>query len=152
VDTEDLVEDPTGTISVAILKAVATTPVAIPTGMTTYGLDIVVKFGAVRRLLWQSRFGPLTFEGSKHFTTEGGNIPSLFTFLRFHTNYGHSGYAGGQGYGGGGGGNVNGFSGGSYGGGNGYGSGGQGGDRMSNLGAGLKQQHWGKSPKSPYRA
>lgn len=62
VDTEDLVEDPTGTISVAILKAVATTPVAIPTGMTTYGLDIVVKFGAVRRLLWQSRFGPLTFE------------------------------------------------------------------------------------------
>jgi hypothetical protein len=32
-----------GTITVAILKAAATTPVAIPTGMTTYGVDIVVK-------------------------------------------------------------------------------------------------------------
>jgi len=38
-----VVEDLTGTIMVAIL---ATTPVAIPTGMTTYGLDIVVKLDA----------------------------------------------------------------------------------------------------------
>jgi hypothetical protein len=58
----DLVEDPTGTITVAILKTARTTPVAIPTGMTTYGLDIVVKFGAVRHLLWRCRSGLFTFE------------------------------------------------------------------------------------------
>jgi hypothetical protein len=43
-----------GTIMAAILKAAATTPVAIPMGMTTYGLDIVVKSDAVRCLLWRS--------------------------------------------------------------------------------------------------
>ena len=36
-----------GTIHTA---AAITTPVAIPTGMTTYGLDIVVKFDAFRCL------------------------------------------------------------------------------------------------------
>lgn len=36
-----------------ILKAAATTPVAIPMGMTTYGLDIVVKFCAFRYLSWR---------------------------------------------------------------------------------------------------
>jgi hypothetical protein len=46
---------------------------------------------------------------------------------------------------GGGGGNVNGYSGGGYGGGGGGGYGGGGGDRMSNLGAGLQKQNWGKS-------
>lgn len=35
-----------GTIMDAILITATTTPVDIPTGMTTYGLDIVVKFGA----------------------------------------------------------------------------------------------------------
>jgi len=55
VDTEAEAEDevvveegedtPTGTI---IMAAAVTTPVAIPTGMTTYGLDIVVKFDAFR--------------------------------------------------------------------------------------------------------
>jgi hypothetical protein len=53
-----LVEVPTGTITVAILKAAETTPVAIPMGMTTYGIDIVVKFDAVRYLLWRSRSAP----------------------------------------------------------------------------------------------
>jgi hypothetical protein len=43
-----------GTIMVAILMAAATTPVDIPMGMTTYGLDIVVKFDAVRCRLWRS--------------------------------------------------------------------------------------------------
>jgi hypothetical protein len=48
---------------------------------------------------------------------------------------GHGGGYGGGGYGGG------------YGGGRGGGfGGGAGGDRMSNLGAGLKKQDWGKSP------
>lgn len=38
-------EDLMGTIMDAILTAATTTPVDIPMGMTTYGLDIVVKFG-----------------------------------------------------------------------------------------------------------
>ncbi len=46
--TEALVEDLMGTIMVAIPTAATTTPVAIPMGMTTYGLDIVVKFSALR--------------------------------------------------------------------------------------------------------
>lgn len=52
-----------------------------------------------------------------------------------------NGYSGGGGYGGGGGGygGSNGYSGGGGGGG---GYGGAAGDRMSNLGAGLKEQHW----------
>ena len=45
---EDVEEEeeaiPTGTI----LAVAETTPVAIPTGMKTYGLDIVVKFDASR--------------------------------------------------------------------------------------------------------
>lgn len=56
-----------------------------------------------------------------------------------HSGYGGGGYSGGGGYGGGGyGGGSNGYSGG----GGGYGGGGAGGDRMSNLGAGLKQQNF----------
>ncbi|CAG8071271.1 unnamed protein product [Penicillium salamii] len=51
------------------------------------------------------------------------------------------GYSGGGGYGGGGGG-YGGGGGGYGGGGGGYGGGGAGGDRMSNLGAGLKNQDW----------
>lgn len=39
-----------GTIMDAILTAATITPVDIPTGMTTYGLDIVVKFGAINFL------------------------------------------------------------------------------------------------------
>lgn len=43
---EEVVEEviPTGTV----LAVAETTPVAIPTGMKTYGLDIVVKFNASR--------------------------------------------------------------------------------------------------------
>ena len=62
MDMEVVVADPTGTIMVAILKAAATTPVDIPTGMTTYGLDIVVKFDAVRCFLWRTSSAPLTSE------------------------------------------------------------------------------------------
>ncbi|KAE9374463.1 p68 RNA helicase [Stipitochalara longipes BDJ] len=67
-----------------------------------------------------------------------------YDYGRDSRNY-SSGYSNGGGYGqsggyGGGNGNVNGYSG--YSAGNGYGGGGQGGDRMSNLGAGLKQQNW----------
>ncbi|KAK7614831.1 ATP-dependent RNA helicase dbp2 [Phyllosticta paracitricarpa] len=58
--------------------------------------------------------------------------------------YGGSRGGGGGGGGGGGYGNGNGYSGGggAGGGGGGYGGGGYGGDRMSNLGAGLKAQNW----------
>ncbi|EER40016.1 ATP-dependent RNA helicase DBP2 [Histoplasma capsulatum H143] len=65
---------------------------------------------------------------------------------------GGGGYSRGGGYGGGSHGNSNGYSHGhssggygSYGGAGGYG-GGTGGDRMSNLGAGLKTQNWGDGP------
>jgi ATP-dependent RNA helicase DDX5/DBP2 len=58
-----------------------------------------------------------------------------------------SGGYGGGGYSNGSGGNVNGFQSGGYGGGNSYG--GQGGDRMSNLGAGLQKQNWGRFHKIP---
>jgi hypothetical protein len=40
-------DTPTGTIHI---HAAITTPVATPTGMTTYGLVIVVKFSATRSL------------------------------------------------------------------------------------------------------
>ncbi|PGH27063.1 ATP-dependent RNA helicase DBP2 [Polytolypa hystricis UAMH7299] len=66
-------------------------------------------------------------------------------------SHGRDSYGGGNSRGGGYGGGSNGFSngngysgggGGGYGGGGSYGGGGGGGDRMSNLGAGLKQQDW----------
>jgi uncharacterized membrane protein YgcG len=128
-----VVEDLTGTITVATL---ATTPVAIPTGMTTYGLDIVVKLDAAAssaRSTFERRWAPQ-------------RLVSFIYILHRHLltdcsgGYGQSGGYGGNG-------NVNGYSG--YSAGNGYGGGGQGGDRMSNLGAGLKQQNWGKQLKSP---
>lgn len=72
-----------GTITVAILMVVATTPVAIPTGMTTYGLDIVVKFDAVRCLLWRGRSAPLTLSDAEIFIPEGGNIPYFYMFIIF---------------------------------------------------------------------
>ncbi|KKY27305.1 putative atp-dependent rna helicase dbp2 [Diplodia seriata] len=55
-----------------------------------------------------------------------------------YSNGGGGGYGGSNGYSGGGGG----YGGGGYGGGGGGYGGGGGGDRMSNLGAGLKQQNW----------
>jgi hypothetical protein len=75
----DLVEVPTGTITAAILKAAETTPVAIPMGMTTYGLDIVVKFDAVRYLLWQSRSAPAHFRATaRHPPRKATTIPHFF--------------------------------------------------------------------------
>ena len=66
--------------------------------------------------------------------------------LTFGCYYRRNGYSGGSnGYSNGDGGygsSSNGYGGGSYGGGFG---GGAGGDKMSNLGAGLKTQQWGKS-------
>jgi hypothetical protein len=56
VVTETLGEDQMGTKMVAIL---GTTSVAIPTGMITYGLDIVVKFDAVCYFLWRDQSTPL---------------------------------------------------------------------------------------------
>lgn len=71
--------------------------------------------------------------------------PLVLTFSRSYSNGGGYG-GGGGGYGGGGyGGGGGGYGGGGYGGGGG-GFGGGGGDRMSNLGAGLKNQSYGKWP------
>jgi ATP-dependent RNA helicase DDX5/DBP2 len=61
----------------------------------------------------------------------------------------HDRFSGGNGYSNGGGGGG-GYGGGSYGGGGGGGFGGAGGDRMSNLGAGLKTQDWGRFPLTQY--
>lgn len=63
--------------------------------------------------------------------------PFVLTLSRSYSNGGGGGYGGG-GYGGGGGG----YGGGGYDGGGGFGGGG--GDRMSNLGAGLRNQSYGK--------
>ena len=66
---------------------------------------------------------------------------NFFSGSNGYSNGGSNGYSNGSG--GGYGGSTNGYSGGGgYGGGS-FG-GGAGGDRMSNLGAGLKTQHWGK--------
>ena len=66
-----------------------------------------------------------------------GSLPLLTICERSNTNGysggGTNGYSNGGSYGGGGGGS---YGGGSFG-------GGAGGDKMSNLGAGLKTQHWG---------
>ena len=72
----------------------------------------------------------------RHLISFHVHIIHRHVLTRCSGGYGQSG-----GYGGGNG-NVNGYSG--YSAGNGYGGGGQGGDRMSNLGAGLKQQNWGE--------
>jgi hypothetical protein len=45
-DVEEVVDIPTGTIIMA--AAAVTTPVATPMGMTTYGLESVVKLDAFR--------------------------------------------------------------------------------------------------------
>ncbi len=75
-----------GTIMVAILIAAATTPVDIPTGMTTYGLDIVVKFDAVRCRLWRKLIYLSLFSSrAQAFTTEGSNIQFLTFFFSSRT-------------------------------------------------------------------
>lgn len=45
------VEEDTQMGTITMAAAAVTTPVAIPTGMTTYGLDIVVKLDAFRYLV-----------------------------------------------------------------------------------------------------
>jgi hypothetical protein len=45
VEEEEVEDTPTGTIDI---QAAIITPVATPTGMKTFGLDIVVKFNASR--------------------------------------------------------------------------------------------------------
>jgi len=98
--------------------------------MTTYGLDIVVKLDAAAssaRSTCERRWAPQ-------------RLVSFIYILHGNLLTDCSGGYGGNG-------NVNGYSG--YSAGNGYGGGGQGGDRMSNLGAGLKQQNWGKQLKNP---
>jgi hypothetical protein len=71
---------------VAILIAAATTPVDIPTGMTTYGLDIVVKFDAVRCRLWRKLIYLSLFSSrAQAFTTEGSNIQFLTFFFSSRT-------------------------------------------------------------------
>jgi hypothetical protein len=64
-----------GTIHMA---AAVTTPVAIPTGMTTYGLDIVVKSNASRCLAYRDATRPaLSLSSGKRIITQGINIPSF---------------------------------------------------------------------------
>ena len=121
-----------------------TTPVDIPTGMKTYGLDIVVKFSTFRRLVSRSDQGVALHRVPAFITScKAATLPCLSSFGSFDSQMLIllSRHSGGFNNGGG---NVNGFSGGGgYGGGNSYG-GGQGGDRMSALGANLQKQSWGE--------
>lgn len=66
---------PTGTIHI---QTAITTPMDTPTGMTTYGLDIVVKFDASRTLLRKEASSELDFTHASHMT------------LSFHTRQQHS--------------------------------------------------------------
>ena len=150
-----------------LTAATATQIMDIPTGMTTYGLDIVVKLTQVRCLLSRSVcISPMWAEARLLLWKAATFRLFFFCIIKsISTDFGYSGgYGGGdrqQSNGGYGGGNVNGYGmsscclffyslltvlggGGGYGGGQGGFGGGQGGDRMSNLGAGLKQQNWGK--------
>jgi hypothetical protein len=77
-----------GTIMVAILIAAATTPVDIPTGMTTYGLDIVVKFDVACCRLWR-KVAPTCRSLFEQGTTLHHRRRQLSIFFHFHSLKGH---------------------------------------------------------------
>ena len=77
-----LVEEVMGMIMAATLPGA--TIVAIPTGMETYGLDIVVKFEALGYFVSQIDEAHLWARST--FATQGSNIPS-FIIIIFKIKY-----------------------------------------------------------------
>lgn len=83
---EEEEDTPMGTIHMA---AAVTTPVAIPTGMTTYGLDIVVKSNAFRCLAYRDATKPaLSFEPRRthHITRQQHSIFFFSLSQDYHAN------------------------------------------------------------------
>lgn len=70
-----------------LMAAAVTTPVAIPTGMKTYGLDIVVKSNASRCFECRDAIRlALSFELSRSYR-HSGQQHSLFSFYRKRIKY-----------------------------------------------------------------
>lgn len=147
---EEVKVTPTGTITVLVdtladIQELEITAHLIPMGTTTLGLEA----GVSRRQM--STRSNITFDYGDAPFSHSFSIYSKRRILLNRANSfcryggGSNGYSGGgsNGYSNGYGGSTNG-----YGGGSGFG-GGAGGDKMSNLGANLKTQHWGKSCAIP---
>lgn len=117
---------------------------------SSHWMDKTLSASRLRFLLTESDFIPLTLVARELYFVGSANANIYINSSRGGYSNGYSngggGYGGGGGgYGGGYGGGGGGYGGGGYGGG-GYGrdAGAAGGDRMSNLGSGLKKQDWGK--------